>query len=55
MNDTVQIVIVTFVALAALAVLVRPLFARGKTAAPGNDGCGGCAAREPGQAGGTRT
>jgi len=54
-GDTVQIVIVTIVALASLLVLLRPLFAGRKAAAAAgadDSGCSGCAAREQGPANG---
>jgi hypothetical protein len=46
MSDAVQVVIVTLVALAALVVLVRPMFVSGKTAPRAGGSCGGCAAGE---------
>lgn len=42
MNDTVQAVVVTLVALAALVVLLRPLFSR-KTPPTKPGGCSACA------------
>jgi hypothetical protein len=43
MNDTLQVVIVTLVALAALIVLLRPLFAREKSGPSKAGGCANCA------------
>jgi hypothetical protein len=46
MSDTLQVVIVTVVALAALLVLLRPLVARGKPRSKAG-GCANCAATPP--------
>ena len=44
MGDAVQVLVVTVVALAALLVLIRPLFAREKPASKAGGSCGNCAA-----------
>lgn len=46
MGDTVQVLVVTVVALAALLVLIRPLFAREKPVSKPGGSCGNCTARE---------
>lgn len=43
-NDTVQVLVVSVIALAALLVLIRPLFARERPTAKAGGGCSNCAA-----------
>jgi hypothetical protein len=43
-NDTVQVLVVSVIALAALLVLIRPLFAREKATSKPGGSCANCAA-----------